>query len=166
MAEEAELKSISGGGKKKLFIVVGAVALLLVVGLVVFFMMGSGGGEDSGSSPEAQQKLMEANKIYYVTIPSPIVLKVQSKPKPHIMQLKLVLMVRGDENRQLAEHHLPAILGAITDEMFDLDFAMLQTEQGKIDIKERAQRSVQARMKQLENKPVVEKILYDGFIVQ
>ena len=62
MAEEAELKSISGGGKKKLFIVVGAVALLLVVGLVVFFMMGSGGGEDSESSLEAQQKLMEANR--------------------------------------------------------------------------------------------------------
>lgn len=163
MADDAELKLDDGGGKKKLFIIIGAVVLLVVVGVVVFMMMGS---SEPQESEQTQQLLAESNKIFYVTIPSPIVLKVVSKPKGHIMQLRLSLMVRGEENKKLAEHHLPAILSAISSSLYDLDFAEVQTPEGKEKIKETALKSVQSKLKQLENKPVVEKVLYDGFIIQ
>lgn len=163
MADDAELKLDNGGGKKKLFIIIGAVVLLVVVGVVVFMMMGS---SEPQESEQTQQLLAESNKIFYVTIPSPIVLKVVSKPKGHIMQLRLSLMVRGEENKKLAEHHLPAILSAISTSLCDLDFAEVQTPEGKEKIKETALKSVQSKLKQLENKPVVEKVLYDGFIIQ
>lgn len=163
MADDAELKLDNGGGKKKLFIIIGAVVLLVVVGVVVFMMMGSSEPQDS---EQTQQLLAESNKIFYVSIPSPIVLKVVSKPKGHIMQLRLSLMVRGEENKKLAEHHLPAILSAISSSLYDLDFAEVQTPEGKEKIKETALKSVQSKLKQLENKPVVEKVLYDGFIIQ
>lgn len=163
MADDAELKLDNGGGKKKLFIIIGAVVLLVVVGVVVFMMMGS---SEPQESEQTQQLLAESNKIFYVTIPSPIVLKVVSKPKGHIMQLRLSLMVRGEENKKLAEHHLPAILSAISSSLYDLDFAEVQTPEGKEKIKETALKSVQSKLKQLENKPVVEKVLYDGFIIQ
>ena len=163
MADDAELKLDNGGGKKKLFIIIGAVVLLVVVGVVVFMMMGS---SEPQESEQTQQLLAESNKIFYVTIPSPIVLKVVSKPKGHIMQLRLSLMVRGEENKKLAEHHLPAILSAISTSLYDLDFAEVQTPEGKEKIKETALKSVQSKLKQLENKPVVEKVLYDGFIIQ
>ena len=163
MADDAELKLDDGGGKKKLFIIIGAVVLLVVVGVVVFMMMGS---SEPQESEQTQQLLAESNKIFYVSIPSPIVLKVVSKPKGHIMQLRLSLMVRGEENKKLAEHHLPAILSAISSSLYDLDFAEVQTPEGKEKIKETALKSVQSKLKQLENKPVVEKVLYDGFIIQ
>ncbi|MCR4554868.1 MAG: flagellar basal body-associated FliL family protein [Succinivibrionaceae bacterium] len=163
MADDAELKLDNGGGKKKLFIIIGAVVLLVVVGVVVFMMMGS---SEPQESEQTQQLLAESNKIFYVSIPSPIVLKVVSKPKGHIMQLRLSLMVRGEENKKLAEHHLPAILSAISSSLYDLDFAEVQTPEGKEKIKETALKSVQSKLKQLENKPVVEKVLYDGFIIQ
>ena len=146
-----------------LFIIIGAVVLLVVVGVVVFMMMGS---SEPQESEQTQQLLAESNKIFYVSIPSPIVLKVVSKPKGHIMQLRLSLMVRGEENKKLAEHHLPAILSAISSSLYDLDFAEVQTPEGKEKIKETALKSVQSKLKQLENKPVVEKVLYDGFIIQ
>ena len=73
MADDAELKLDNGGGKKKLFIIIGAVVLLVVVGVVVFMMMGSSEPQDS---EQTQQLLAESNKIFYVSIPSPIVLKV------------------------------------------------------------------------------------------
>lgn len=163
MADDAELKLDNGGGKKKLFIIIGAVVLLVVVGVVVFMIMGS---SEPQESEQTQQLLAESNKIFYVSIPSPIVLKVVSKPKGHIMQLRLSLMVRGEENKKLAEHHLPAILSAISSSLYDLDFAEVQTPEGKEKIKETALKSVQSKLKQLENKPVVEKVLYDGFIIQ
>lgn len=163
MADDAELKLDNGGGKKKLFIIIGAVVLLVVVGVVVFMMMWS---SEPQESEQTQQLLAESNKIFYVSIPSPIVLKVVSKPKGHIMQLRLSLMVRGEENKKLAEHHLPAILSAISSSLYDLDFAEVQTPEGKEKIKETALKSVQSKLKQLENKPVVEKVLYDGFIIQ
>ena len=163
MADDAELKLDNGGGKKKLFIIIGAVVLLVVVGVVVFMMMGS---SEPQESEQTQQLLAESNKIFYVSIPSPIVLKVVSKPKGHIMQLRLSLMVRGEENKKLAEHHLPAFLSAISSSLYDLDFAEVQTPEGKEKIKETALKSVQSKLKQLENKPVVEKVLYDGFIIQ
>ena len=163
MADDAELKLDNGGGKKKLFIIIGAVVLLVVVGVVVFMMMGS---SEPQESEQTQQLLAESNKIFYVSIPSPIVLKVVSKPKGHIMQLRLSLMVRGEGNKKLAEHHLPAILSAISSSLYDLDFAEVQTPEGKEKIKETALKSVQSKLKQLENKPVVEKVLYDGFIIQ
>ena len=129
MADDAELKLDNGGGKKKLFIIIGAVVLLVVVGVVVFMMMGS---SEPQESEQTQQLLAESNKIFYVSIPSPIVLKVVSKPKGHIMQLRLSLMVRGEENKKLAEHHLPAILSAISSSLYDLDFAEVQTPEGKV----------------------------------
>lgn len=164
MADDAELKLDQGGSKKKLFIIIGAVVLLVVVGVVVFLMMGSGGEEKELA--ETKQQLEEANKIFYVTIPTPMVIKVAAKPKGHIMQLKLSLMVRGEENKKLAEHHLPAILGAINDELYDTQFASIQTAEGKADLKERALKSIQGKLKQLENKPIVDRVLYDGFIIQ
>lgn len=122
MAEEQEneltLEEEGGGGKKKLIIIIAAaVVLLLVVAGALFFFMS---GDDSEQMAEGEQMTeqvempeAEVGTAMYVTMPRPFTFNVPGTTRDRLVQIKVQLMVRGDNNHETAKRHIPLIEGTL-----------------------------------------------------
>ncbi len=165
--KEQELKLDKGGSKKK-FIIIIAALVLVVAGVAAFFLLKGGSGE--GAEGEGNSGNVEvdpdAKKVFYVPIQSPFIFVASARPRGHTVQIKLSLKVRGHENQALATHHLPAVEGAITKATAEISYAQLMNGSGKDALKKTILKNIQARFNELESKPIIEEVLYDGFIIQ
>lgn len=166
--KDHELKLNKGGNKKKMLLMV-LVLVLAGVAAVAFLMLkgsdSSQGGEGT-SQVEASQVDPNAKKAFYVPVQSPFVFVASARPRGHTVQVKVSLRVRGPNDVALAVHHLPAIEGAITKATTEVSYDQISNGEGKDDLKRIILKNIQTRFKELESKPVVEAVMYDGFIVQ
>ncbi len=168
MPDDKELKPADTGsgssGKKKLIIIVLAV-LLLGGGAAAFFLGGSGGEEPGGENPgEPAAQVKET--IEYVPMPGPVLFTARAKPKGHLVQMKLVLMVKGEKNRDLAVHHLAAIAAAVSQYVLDINYVDIASPPGRERMKNGILKVIQGKMNAIESEPVVDAVLYDSFVIQ
>lgn len=176
MAEE-ELKMEGEGkkSKKMLFIII-AVVLLAGGGAGAFFFLG--GSDESqaaeeqemvaedGEELEAPTALSKVGTALYVAMPRPFVFNVPGSGRDRVAQIKVQLMVRGTDNEETAKTHIPMIEGTLLKTFSTANADDLVTEAGKVAMRESAVKDVQKALTELVGGPVVEQVLFTGFVMQ
>lgn len=165
MADEDIEAGGSGGGKKKLIIIIVAALLLLGGGGgAFFFLMGS----DSAAQDDIVLEDPEPVSLQaiYVTLPQPFVFNVTGDSQQRLVQVKVQLMVRGDQNETLAKQNLPLVEHSLLTTFGAATVEQLRTPQGQLEVRKQAVDTVQAAMEKITGKPVVERVLFTGFVMQ
>lgn len=169
MAEEQQLELKNQSGKKKLIIII--IAALLVLGLgggAAWFMLSGSGktGSNDGKSEEELAAEKMAKETRYVVMPSPFVFNVPGITKDRMVQIKMALLVRGPKNEALAKLHAPLIEGALLKVVTTHTADELLTKAGKEKLRSEALKSMQGVMTEVTHDPVIEQLLFTGFVMQ
>jgi flagellar FliL protein len=184
MAAEKELEIGDGGNKKKKMIIIGAAAaVLLGGGGAAFMMMGGdpppaaeaaaeGAPAADGAAPAAADGAAPAaggpsvGTALYVGMPRPFVFNVAGASRDRLVQIKAQLLVRGTQNEETAKQHIPLIESTMLRTFSKTNADELVTAAGKDAIKAAALKDVQEALKGVAGSPVVEEILFTGFVMQ
>lgn len=174
MAEEQEneltLEEDAGGGKKKLIIIIVAAVLLVAVtaGAVIFFMSGNDSEDmtDDMAEAEVETPVAELGTAMYVTMPRPFTFNVPGTTRDRLVQIKVQLMVRGDNNHETAKRHIPLIEGTLLKAFSTANADDLATTAGKDALKVKAARDVQKAISEVTGAKIVEEVLFTGFVMQ
>ncbi|UTV27023.1 flagellar basal body-associated protein FliL [Photobacterium atrarenae] len=164
MADGAE----NGGGKKKLIIIIALVVLLLGGGAGAwFFLMGDDEpeAETADAMPQVEQA-MPTGPAYYVILPQPFIFNVTGDKRDRLVQVKVQLMVRGDDNESQANQHIPLIESTLLQAFGAATVEQLRTPTGRADLRQQALASVQDAMVKVSGQKVVERVLFTGFVMQ
>lgn len=167
MAEEQQLELKNQSGKKKLIIIIIAALLVLGLGAAWFMLSGSGKtGSNDGKSEEELAAEKMAKETRYVVMPSPFVFNVPGITKDRMVQIKIALLVRGPKNEALAKLHAPLIEGALLKVVTTHTADELLTKAGKEKLRSEALKSMQGVMTEVTHEPVIEQLLFTGFVMQ
>ena len=173
MAEEQEneltLEEESGGGKNKLIIIIVAPVLLVAItaGAVMFFMSGDDAEETMEQGEETQVEApVELGTAMYVTMPRPFTFNVPGTTRDRLVQIKVKLMVRGDNNHETAKRHIPLIEGTLLKAFSTANADDLATTAGKDALKLKAAKDVQKAISEVTGAKIVEEVLFTGFVMQ
>ncbi|CZF80277.1 flagellar basal body-associated protein FliL [Grimontia kaedaensis] len=165
MADEDIEAGGGGGGKKKLIIIIVAAVLLLGGGAGAFFFLMGG-----DSAPQEDIVIEEPEPVnlqaIYVTLPQPFVFNVTGDMQQRLVQVKVQLMVRGDQNETLAKQNLPLVEHSLLTTFGAATVEQLRTPQGQVEVRKQAVDTVQAAMEKVTGKTVVERVLFTGFVMQ
>lgn len=172
MAEE-ELQGEEGGKKKsKLMLIIIIVVVLLLGGggaAYFFLFMGAEPVEQATteeSTAESGDPLAEENRAIYVAMPRPFQFNAPGISRERIVQIEVQLMVRGSISEELAQRHIPMIEGGLLQVFSASNADELVTEVGKAELRDKATSKIRQVMKGLEQNPVVEQVLFTGFVIQ
>jgi len=183
MAAEKELEIADGGNKKKKMIIIAAAAVVLLGGGgAAFMMMGGdpppaaeasaeGAPAADGAAPAAESEASaegspEMGSALYVGMPRPFVFNVSGASRDRLVQIKAQLLVRGSQNEETAKQHIPLIESTMLRTFSKANADELVTAAGKETIKAAALKDVQEALKGVAGSPVVEEILFTGFVMQ
>lgn len=154
------------GSKKKLIIIIVAVVVLLIGGgVAAWFMM----GDDTPAAVESVNTPAQATKTepaYYVTLPQPFIFNVTGDKRDRLVQVKVQLMVRGDDNESTAKQHVPLIESTLLQTFGAATVEELRTPNGRVELREKARESVQGALQKVSGRQVVERVLFTGFVMQ
>lgn len=161
--EQEEPKS----SRKMLFTIIG-VAVALVAAIVVVFFVLSGGDESEGNSgmPGTSATGPEAGSAYYVALPRPFIFNIPGQRRDRLVQITVQLMVRGTRNEEIARQNIPAIEGVLHRTFSSSTAEMLETSEGRTDLREASLSVVRNELQELTGSPVVEEVLFTGFVMQ
>ncbi|AWB67375.1 flagellar basal body-associated protein FliL [Saccharobesus litoralis] len=179
MAAEEELQvEEEGGGKSKLLIIIVAAVLLIGGGAAAFLLMG---GEDE-AAPESEELTLdeapaapaassggdkaEMGTALYVAMPRPFVFNVPGANRDRLVQIKVQLLVRGNQNEETAKKHIPLIEGALLRVFSGANADDLATIQGKEALKTQSLATVQDELTNIVGTKVIENVLFTGFVMQ
>ncbi|GGB50077.1 flagellar basal body-associated protein FliL [Shewanella inventionis] len=171
--EELELEDAAAGGKKKnklvLFGGIGLVVILLAAGGAWFFM-GSDEPAANTDSPDAPKtetaEPAVAAQADYVGMPRPFLFNLPGVDRARLVEIKVQLMVRGEEDSILTKKHIPLIEDALLTTFSSADVQKLSTQAGKDELRQLALLNVQNTLQPVTGKKVVEKVLFTGFVMQ
>lgn len=165
--EEMSLDQEGGkkGGKKKLIIIIVAAVLLLGGGAGAYFFFFAG---DDGEAPEEQVEEQEQELLAssYVAMPRPFVFNVTDGKRDRLVQIKVQLQVRGNENGTLAKKHIPLLEGTLVSVFGAASAAQLRSPDGKEQIREQALIELNKETNKLEGKELIHSVLFTGFVLQ
>ncbi len=168
MAEDTnlEIEEVSKS-KRKLIIIIAAV--LLIVGAVAGYFLLSGGDEPVETLADDAAPTSSSATVgiaLYVAMPRPFIFNVPGASRDRIVQIKVQLLVRGDDNEETAKKHIPLIEGTLLS-VFSMTTAdELSTSVGKETLRFTALDKVQAAMMDVEGNKVIERVLFTGFVMQ
>ena len=155
-------------GNRKKTIIIGLVILL--VSIVI------GGGIWFFTAPSAEAKAAEVSSTstqsplkmsaYYIVLPEPFIFNVSGKERDRVVQIKVQLMVRGEQNEALAKKHVPLVESVLLQTFAAATVEQLRQPQGREQLRQQALTTVQATMNKMTNMPVVERVLFTGFVMQ
>ncbi|ODQ01091.1 flagellar basal body-associated protein FliL [Salinivibrio sp. SS2] len=163
MADDNNPEVPEGGKKKLIIIIAAAVLLLLVVGGAAFFFLS--GGDDSQDDIVLEEQAMSLPAIY-VTLPRPFVFNVTGDEQQRLVQVKAQLLVRGNEMEALAKENLPLVEHALLNTFGAATAEQLRTPQGQLEVRRQAAENVRAALIKVTGEPVVERVLFTGFVMQ
>lgn len=175
MADE-ELKMEEGGKKRKMIIIiVAAVVLLAGGGGVAYFLLGDDSAPVSAEMEQGMSNAdgspgtgsgLSAGAALYVAMPRPFVFNVPGASRDRIVEIKVQLMLRGADNEELVKMHVPSIEGTLLKVFSTANADDLVTEAGKISIRDNALKEVQKKMQEITGTPLIEEVLFTGFVMQ
>jgi flagellar FliL protein len=188
MAGEKDLEIADGGGKKKKMIIIGAAVAVLLLGGggAAFFMMGgeepppaaaaegsaAAGAEGAAAGAEkpaegaGSAEEASVGTALYVGMPRPFVFNVPGASRERLVQIKAQLLVRGQNNEELAKQHIPLIESTMLRTFSKANADDLVTAAGKETLKAAALKDVQDALVGVASTKVVEEILFSGFVMQ
>lgn len=176
MADE----DLEEGGKKKgklLIIIIVAVVLLLGGGAAAYFFLFAGGDdtEEQAQEDAAQEEVVEtveqplndvSAEARYVAMPRPFIFNAPGIGKDRLVQIEVQLLVRGSMRSAMAQSHIPLIEARLL-EIFSASSAdELVTDIGKVALRQRALDAVNEKMIEVAQEPIVEELLFTGFVMQ
>lgn len=156
---------------------------LLLIIIILVVLVGGGGaayfflfmGEPAASEATAQtgeagvdapQEQSAEGKAIYVAMPRPFQFNAPGISRERIVQIEVQLMVRGQQNEELAKRHIPMIEGKLLQVFSASNADELVTEVGRTDLRNKATGQVRQVMDGLEKQSVVEEVLFTGFVIQ
>lgn len=168
MAEEQELKVEESGGSNKMMLIIIIAAVVLIGGGLAAWLLLSG---DEPLPAEVQPATAEVaapiiGGALYVGMPRPFVFNVADDYRDRLVQIKVQLLVRGSDNEELARKHIPLIEGALLRTFSSATVDNLSSQKGKEKVRENAVKEAQKAMKSITGKPVIEQVLFTGFVMQ
>ncbi len=182
MAEENDeltLEEEGGkGGSKMMIIIIAVVVLVIGAGASFFLMSGdetvaedattelTEGAEPEEEAPAEPGAAVETGSAKYVTMPRPFTFNVPGTSRDRLVQIKVQLMVRGDNNEELAQKHIPLIEGALLKAFSTGNADSLATAAGKDALKVKAAQEVQKAVVNVTGSKIVEEVLFTGFVMQ
>lgn len=170
MAEE-ELEGEEGGKKKSKLMLIIIIAVVVLGGGgagAFFFLMGSEEPvENEETAAEASAPVPDVSEqAIYVAMPRPITFNAPGVARERLVQIEVQLMVRGLDNENIARQRIPRIEAALNQVFSTSTADELVTEIGKSELREKATAQVRQVLNGLEGTPVVEKVLFTGFVIQ
>ncbi len=169
MADDSDLKiKEKGKGNKKIIIIAIAIVVLLAAGGGAFFFLS---GDEAAPEAVAEESVAaepktEQQTAYYVAMPRPFVFNIIGKKRERLVQIKVQLMLRGEENEKLAKANIPLIESTLLQVFSATTEQQLSTFEGKRALRTDALESVTTTLTTYTGSPVVEKILFTGFVMQ
>jgi len=163
--------------KSKLPLIIILVVVLIAGGGAAWFFLFSGSDEPAaveqtaagGAETQAAAQGSESAEVgtaLYVAMPRPFVFNVPGTGRDRLVQIKAQLMVRGGDNEETAKMHIPLIEGTLLQVFSGSNADELVTEAGKVTLREQAATEVQKVMQEMTGDPVVERVLFTGFVMQ
>ena len=172
MADE-ELQGEDGGKpkSKKMLIIIIAVVVLIGGGGAAYFFLFMGDDTPSQEQVEGEEEQSATRpppdgEAIYVAMPRPFQFNAPGITRERIVQIEVQLMVRGEENEELALRHIPMIEGNLLQVFSTSNADELVTAAGKQELRNKSTRQVRMVMTDLEKVPVVEDVLFTGFVIQ
>lgn len=170
----ADEEVVEEGGKKKsklMLIIIIAVVVLLGGGAAAYFLLFAGSDEVVDEEVVAEEQIAESRPpaeglAIYVAMPKPFQFNAAGTTRERIVQIEVQLMVRGAESEELATRHIPLIEGNLLQVFSAASADDLVTELGKIELRDKATAQIRQVMKDIEKVPVVEQVLFTGFVIQ
>ncbi|EKP0307335.1 flagellar basal body-associated protein FliL [Aeromonas veronii] len=172
MADDKELtlKDPAAGKKKKLIIIIAlAVVLLGGGGAGAWFMLSGSDTPPAEAAEGGEGKLQEAEAIkpsLYVGMPRPFVFNVAGAQRDRLVQIKIQLMVRGTADETLAKQNIPLIEGTLLRVFSAASAEQLMTFEGKEKLRKDSLEECRRVLKDLVSSPVIEQVLFTGFVMQ
>ncbi|NVK24343.1 MAG: flagellar basal body-associated protein FliL [Gammaproteobacteria bacterium] len=169
---ELTLEEGGGGGKKKLIIIIVAALLVIVIGVVAAMFILGGDDETAASAAEptaaaqTAEAAAEVGTAMYVSMPRPFTFNVPGTTRDRLVQIKVQLMVRGDNNHEMAKRHIPLIEGTLLKAFSMANADDLATTAGKDALKLKAAKDVQTAISEVAGAKIVEEVLFTGFVMQ
>jgi flagellar FliL protein len=170
---EEEQTEEKAGGKKKKLILFGIIGIVLIVTVVlVLWLFGGSSSSDepaatgSGSPAPSSSSRPEVGNALYVGMPRAFVFIVPGDSRERTVQIKAQLMVRGEENEELAKKHIPLIEGTLHEVFSSSTADRLKTAEGKGQLRELALTEVRSALEEVTGKPVVEQVLFTSLVMQ
>lgn len=175
--DEIDVVEPEAKGKKKL--ILGIIGLLVVAGISVGAYLFLAGGDDSVDTPseiadpgDISRAVQEdgvgpqAGDAIYVGMPRPFVFNVPGEERDRLVQIKVQLLVRGSNNEELAKRHIPLIEGTLLQAFSSMTADELQTAEGKDRIRALGRDKVREVLAEVAGRPVVDEVLFNGFVLQ
>lgn len=174
MAEEQDAGTEEGGAKKssKLKLIIIAVLALVIVGgggaAAALFLLG---GDEPAAEEAAPAEPVRAEAIYTKVRTmggKPMfVVTLQSQDKrPHYMQLYVEAKSRDQVVADALTLHMPLIVSRLNNLYSTQDFRVLQTLEGKTELRDKSTDLVREIMQEKIGKPGVETILFTNMVMQ
>ena len=166
--EEMSLDQEDGkkGGKKKLIIIIVAAVLLLGGGGAGAYFFLFAGDDSEVSEEQTEQQAVELLAPSYVAMPRPFVFNVMDGKRDRLVQIKVQLLVRGNDNASLAKKHIPLLEGTLVRVFGSASADQLRSPDGKEQIREQALTELNSETNKLEGKELINSVLFTGFVLQ
>ena len=171
MADDNELtlKDPAAGKKKKLIIIIALAVILLGGGGAGAFLMLSGSEKppaETAEGAEGKPKVEAPQPSLYVGMPRPFAFNVAGAQRDRLVQIKIQLMVRGTADETLAKQNIPLIEGTLLRVFSAASAEQLMTFEGKEKLRKDSLEECRRVLKDLVSSPVIEQVLFTGFVMQ
>jgi flagellar FliL protein len=184
MAAEKDLQIADGGGKKKKIMIIAAAVVLLGGGAGGYFMLSGSDAPPPAAAAEGEPAAAGAEPAadaaaaggdaaaasmgtaLYVSMPRPFVFNVPGAARDRLVQIKVQLLVRGQNNEEMAKQHIPLIESTMLKTFSTANADDLVTAAGKDTLKALALKDVQDALVGVAGSMVVEEVLFTGFVMQ
>ncbi|MFM4719973.1 flagellar basal body-associated protein FliL [Aeromonas bivalvium] len=172
MADDSELtlQDPAAARKKKMVIMAAILLVLLIGGGVATWLLLSGGDEaakaQTSAQSDGQPQDPASQPALYVGMPRPFVFNVTGHSRDRLVQIKVQLMVRGAKDEALAKQHVPLIEGTLLRVFSAASAEQLVTFEGKEKLRNDSLEECRRVLKDLTSSPVIEQVLFTGFVMQ
>ncbi|WP_310597112.1 flagellar basal body-associated protein FliL [Aeromonas aquatica] len=169
MADDNELtlKDPAAAKKKKLIMIVAlAVIVLGGGGAGAWFMLAGGDKAAVAATEEAKPQASTPQPSLYVAMPRPFVFNVAGGQRDRLVQIKIQLMVRGAADEALAKQNAPLIEGTLLRVFSAATAEQLMTFEGKEKLRQDSLEECRRVLNDLVSSPVIEQVLFTGFVMQ
>ncbi|MBV7436666.1 flagellar basal body-associated protein FliL [Aeromonas encheleia] len=169
MADDNELtlKDPAAAKKKKLIMVVALAVIVLGAGGAGTWFMLAGGDKPAADAAEiAKAEASAPQPSLYVGMPRPFVFNVAGGQRDRLVQIKIQLMVRGAADETLAKQNIPLIEGTLLRVFSAATAEQLMTFEGKEKLRQDSLEECRRVLNDLVSSPVIEQVLFTGFVMQ
>ncbi|KDM93058.1 flagellar basal body-associated protein FliL [Photobacterium galatheae] len=163
MAEEATTITNS---KKRLILLLLALIPVLLGGGAAWYFLSDNALSDDMTSADVAKAAGKPEPAYYVILPNPFIFNVTGDTQQRLVQVKVQLMVRGDENDTLARQHIPLVESTLLQSFGAASVEQLRSPSGRLELRLQALQSVQSALVKVSGNPVIEQVLFTGFVMQ